>query len=89
MTELKSDICQNIKLWINNNEKNMTELWTILKAEYKTHASNLRLKLFNKFLSILMNIYDTDIQDYIADFYNILEKLKAMKYELSKWYINN
>ena len=61
MTELKSDICQNIKLWINNDEKNAAELWTALKAEYRVHASDFRLELFNKLSSISMNIYDTDI----------------------------
>ena len=84
MTELKSNIHQNIKLWINDDEKNVTELWIILKAEYRTHASDLRLELFNKLLSISMNIYDTDIQDYIADFHDIVEKLKTMKYELNE-----
>ena len=84
MTELKSDICQNIKLWIDDDEKNAAELWTALKAEYRTHASDFRFKLFNKLSFILMNIYDNDIQDYIADFHDILEKLKTMKYELNK-----
>ena len=27
MTELKSDICQNIKLWIDDDEKNAVKLW--------------------------------------------------------------
>ena len=84
MTELKSDICQNIKLWINDDEKNMTELWIALEAEYRAHASDFRLELFNKLLSISMNIYSTNIWDYIIDFYDILEKLKAMKYKLSE-----
>ena len=84
ITELKSNICQNIKFQINNDEKNMTELWITLKAEYRIHASNFKLELFNKFSSILMNIYDTDIQNYIADFHDILEKLKIIKYKLNK-----
>ena len=84
MTELKSDICQNIKLWINDDKKNVTELWTILKAEYRTHASNFKFELFNKLLFILMNIYNTDIWNYIADFHDILEKFKTMKYELNE-----
>ncbi len=84
MTELKSDIHQNIKLQIDDNEKNMMKLWIALEAEYRVHASNLRLKLFNKLSSISMNIYDTNIWDYIADFYDILEKLKTMKYKLNK-----
>ena len=36
-----------------------------------------------------MNIYNTDIWNYIANFHDILEKFKAMKYKLNKWYINN
>ena len=84
MTELKSDIHQNIKLQINNNEKNVTKLWIALEAEYRVHASDLRLELFNKLSSISMNIYSTDIWDYITDFHDILEKLKIMKYKLNK-----
>ena len=84
ITELKSDICQNIKLQIDDDEKNVTELWIALKAEYRIHASNFRFELFNKLLSISMNIYSIDIQDYIADFCNILEKFKTMKYELNE-----
>ena len=60
------------------------KLWTALKAEYRTHINDLKLELFNKLSFILMNIYDTDIQDYIADFHDILEKLKTMKYKLNK-----
>ena len=89
MIELKSDICQNIKLWIDDDEKNVMTLWIALEAEYKAHASDLRLELSNKLSFISMNIYSTDIWDYIADFHDILEKLKTMKYELNKWYIND
>ena len=89
MTELKSDIHQNIKLWINNNEKNMMKLWIALEAEYRTHTSDFRLELFNKLSFISMNIYNIDIWNYIADFHNILEKFKTIKYELNKWYIND
>ena len=89
ITELKSDICQNIKLWINDDEKNATALWIELEAEYRTHTSDLRLELFNKLSSILMNIYSTNIWDYIANFCDILEKLKTMKYKLNEWYVNN
>ena len=84
MTELKSDICQNIKLWIDDDEKNAVKLWTALKAEYRTHASDFKLKLFNKLSFISMNIYDTDIWDYIADFCDIFEKFKTMKYKLNE-----
>ncbi len=62
----------------------MMKLWIALEAEYRTHTSDFRLELFNKLSSISMNIYNTDIQDYIANFHNILEKLKTMKYELNK-----
>ena len=89
MIELKSDIHQNIKFWINNNEKNTAELWITLKTEYRIHISNFKLELFNKFLFILMNIYNNNIWNYIADFHDILEKLKIMKYELNEWYVNN
>ena len=65
------------------------KLWTVLKAEYRIHASNFRLELFNKFSSISINIYNNDIQNYITNFYNIFEKFKTIKYELNKWYINN
>ncbi len=60
-----------------------------MKAEYRTHASDLKLELFNKLSSILMNIYNTNIWDYITDFHDILDKLKIMKYELNEWYVNN
>ena len=89
MTELKSNICQNIKLWINDDEKNAMKLWITLKAEYRIYASDFRFELFNKLSFILMNIYDTDIWNYIADFCNIFEKFKMMKYELNEWYVNN
>src|SRR6266487_4061453 len=89
MTGLKSDIRQNIKLRIDDDEKNAAELWIALEAEYRAHASDLRLELSNKLSSISMDTYGTDIRGYIADFRDILGKLKAMKYELSEWYVND
>src|SRR5204862_3555734 len=43
----------------------------------------------HKLSSISMDTYNNDIQDYISDFRDILEKLKSMKYKLNNWYINN
>ena len=89
MSGLKPEIRLNIKLRIDNDKKNVVELWTALEAEYRTHASNLRLKLFCKLSSILMDIFNNDIWGYILDFRDILGKLKLMKYELNDWYIND
>ena len=89
MTELKSDIHQNIKLQINNDEKNTAKLWITSKAEYRIYTSDFKFKLFNKFLSISINIYNTDIWNYIVNFHDIFEKLKTMKYKLNEWYVND
>ena len=60
------------------------KLWTMLEIEYRVHINNFKFELFNKFLSILMNIYSIDIQNYIADFHDIFEKFKIMKYKLNE-----
>ena len=80
---LKPEIHLNIKLRINDNKKNVAKLWTALETKYKTHVSDFRLELSRKLSSILMNTYNNNIQDYIADFRDILGKLKSMKYELN------
>ena len=45
LSALKSTVHQIIKDWINENNKNAAELWTVLKTEYKTHITDTRLEL--------------------------------------------
>ena len=61
MSRLKSEIRLNIKLRINDDKKNIVELWIILKTKYRVYINNFRLKLSYKLSSILMNIYNNNI----------------------------
>ena len=61
MSGLKPKIRLNIKLRIDDDKKNVVELWITLEAKYRIHASDFRLELSCKLSSILMDIYNNDI----------------------------
>ena len=82
-------ICHTIKKQIDVNQKNNAELWIILKAEYQIHVADIWFNLLRKFITILINAYNNDVQTYIFEFHNICNKLKNMNYEMSNWAIND
>ena len=88
-TIINISIHYTIKKQIDVDQKNDTELWIILKAEYWIHAADIWFDLLRKFIIISINAHNNDIQIYISEFCNICNKLKNINYEMSNWAINN
>ena len=89
LTALKLAIWQVIKSWINEDEKNAAELWSILETEYRMHAADVWLNLIRKFTTISMNSYNKNVQAYISNFRDICGKLKNMKLNIPIWIKND
>ncbi|KAN0085520.1 hypothetical protein V8E54_001987 [Elaphomyces granulatus] len=82
-SSLKSSIRQTIKGRIDEDHKNAAELWIALESEYRIHAADRRMQLFNKFRTIYK-----DVQAYISDFRDIYNKLKNMGFIIEPWIIS-
>jgi gag-polypeptide of LTR copia-type len=84
---VKPAIRQIIKTRINEDNKNATELWTAIEAEYRIHAADTRMELMHRFATA--TIEDNNVQQYISQFRDTCGKLKQMGFEIPQWQQND
>lgn len=86
---LEPSIKRNIKNRIEEDNRNGTELWIALEAEYKTHVLDIRTTTGDKLAKISIADYNNDVTKYIAAFRRTNEKLKALGHPLPQWFVTD